>query len=222
MAWLVSCFLHQLCIQVFQAGWAVFYHVVYLSVHVYPVYGIISNQTHHLNSHVVVVQLAQYLLLPLRRYYYSFAFYEHIIYHGQFMSDGPIFLYVLCHVISFLFGQPCMIYALRSFRCASWAFGSCLSYMHMHTGISGVVLIVLTFMLWPGIYLCSLCGCGEITNMQYTAWGLAYIVCIPCTDIYIELFAAGIVIALPHPYQLLLPMVCGVWWHVLHMQSNSG
>ena len=28
-------------------------------------------------------------------------------------------------------------------------------------------------------------------------------------------------IVLPHPYPLSLPMVCGLWWHALHMQSSS-
>ena len=65
----------------------------------------------------------------------------------------------------------------------------------------------LAFMLRPHICLCSLHGCGRITNLQYTAQGMAYM-CISCSGVHVELCTAGIVIALPHPSPLLLPLVC--------------
>ena len=137
------CILLWLCILVFQTCCAMFYCVFYISIHVKPLYVFIHKQPHLLNSHVVAVQLVQILHLLLRRYYYSFASHNHTIYHEQVLSDGPIFL---C-------SQQCMIYGMKSCRCASWAVASCMSCMGVHTGRSTVVLIVLTFKLRPCIPL---------------------------------------------------------------------
>ena len=115
----------------------------------YPVYGFTNKQPHLLDSHVVAVQLAWYLYLQLRRTYYSFAFYGHAIYYGQLMSDGPIFLYVLCHIIFLCSQPPYMIYALRTWSCASWAVASCVSYMDEHVARSTIVLIVFMLILRP-------------------------------------------------------------------------
>ena len=51
---------------------------------------------------------------------------------------------------------------------------------------------------------------GRITNLQYTAQDLTYIVCGTCIGVYIELYISGIVIVIPHLYPLLLPVVCGL------------
>ena len=77
----------------------------------------------------------------LRRYYYLFAFYGHTFYNGQLISNKPISLYVLCHIISFV-GPTSIIYALSSCRCASLAIASCMSCMDIHTDRSIVVLIM--------------------------------------------------------------------------------
>ena len=159
------CFAMQQHILVFQTGWTVLYCIFYISIHVYSVYGFACKQPHNLDSLVVAVQMVQHLHLQLRRYY-SFAFYGHTIYHGQLMSDGAIFLYVLCHII-FLCSQLCMIYALRSCRCASLAVAFCISFMDVHTGRSAAVLIVLTFMLRPPISLCFLHGYWCISRIMH-------------------------------------------------------
>ena len=53
-----------------------------------------------------------------------------------------------------------MIYALSSYRYTSLAVTSCISHMDAQTGRSTVVLIRLTFMLRPHIYIFSLHACG--------------------------------------------------------------
>ena len=139
---------------ILQAGWALLYCIFYITIHVYWLYRLMHKQPIFLSSNVVAVQLVQYLHLQLRTFYYPCTFYGHTIYHGLLMSNGPIFLYVLCHTI-FLSGKSCMIYALSSCRCASLVVASCISHMDVHTGRSIVVLIVLTFMLRPPYFSLS-------------------------------------------------------------------
>ena len=88
----------------------------------------------------------------MRRYYYFSASYGCTIYHCQLMSDGLIFLHVLCH-INFFCSQPYRIYALSSCRCASWAIASHIFCMDMYPDMSSVVLIVFIFMLKSHISL---------------------------------------------------------------------
>ena len=45
---------------------------------------------------------------------------------------------------------------------------------------------------------------------------------LPASSVAVVLCIAGIVIALSHLYPLLLPMLCGLWWHVLHVQRRTG
>ena len=71
------------------------------------------------------------------------------------------------------------------------------------------------------LYLYSLCSCVMIANLQWTACNLSDIVCTSCTDVCVELYIAGVVIMLLHLCPLQLPLVCGLWWHVLHMQNGS-
>ena len=74
----------------------------------------------------------------LRRYYYSFAFYSHTVYHGQLMSDGPVFLYFSWHIIFFVwptlydigfgllqvcFSGCCFLYI--SHECTHWQVHCC-------------------------------------------------------------------------------------------------
>ena len=124
--------------------------VFFISIHTYQVHRF-THATLSLDSHVVAVQLAQYLYLQLRWYYKSF-FLLHAIYYGHLMSDGPIF-FMSCATSFFVCGQPCIIHALSSCRFAFLAVASCISYMDVHTGRSNVLLIVLKFMLKPSISL---------------------------------------------------------------------
>ena len=144
------CSFLELCILVFQAGWAVFYCVFNIGIYALPVYGFMHKQPNLLESNVVPVQLAQYLLLQLRRYHYSFAFTAtpSIMANSSLMGQS---FFIYCPTSSLLCIQPCMIYALRSFRGASWAVASFMCCMDVLTVRSIVVVIVLTFMLRPHI-----------------------------------------------------------------------
>ena len=121
-----------------QTGEQCFIVFFYVSIHVFPAYRFIWKQPHLLNSHVHWLSMC-------------FCYWEGIIIVLPFMATTSIMansclmghyfcILVLCHLLC---GQPCMIYALRSSRCFSWAVASC---MDMHTS-SSIVLIVLNFML---------------------------------------------------------------------------
>ena len=97
----------------------------------------------------------------VKMYYYSLAFYNHTIYHGQLMPDGPISLYFLCHI--FFSGKPFMMYAFRFGSCASLAVTSCISCVDVHTGRSTAVYCIAIYA--ETLYLYSLCGCIMIVNL---------------------------------------------------------
>ena len=136
--------------------------------HVYLVHGFVCKHPHIFNSHVVVVQLAKYMHLQLRRYFYSLPFTAtpSILAISCLMS---YYFFMSCVTSSLLCGQPCLLYGLMC-RCVSWAVVSYMSCMDLHNDRSIVLLIVLAFMFRSHIYLCSLHTSGSITNLQYTAW----------------------------------------------------
>ena len=112
MAWLVShvvFFSPVVAYSSIPEGCTVFYHIFYISIHVYPLYRFACKQPSLPDSHVVGVKLAKYLHLLFRICIIHLAFMA----PPSIMSDGQVFLYVLCHVICFVW-QPCMIYALKS------------------------------------------------------------------------------------------------------------
>ena len=156
--------------------------------------------------------LFQYLHLQLRWYFYSPAFYGYAIYHGQLMPDGPILLYVLCHI--FLFVWPA-IYDISLQFLQMCIYHCCFLYIMYwctHWQVHSVAFsIAFTFILWPKVSL-SLFSLwyAMISNLQWIAQFLACMVCVPCTDACIELCIAGIVIATPHlcHYSYQWFMVC--------------
>ena len=169
------------------------------------------------------MQLAQYLHLQLRWSYYLFAFYSHTIYHGQLISDGPIFLYVLCQIlfivqpalydICLMFLQMCIsgcCFLFIWYWCTHWQFHCC---------IDSVDIYAKAFIF---LYLCSIHGCVMITNLQWIALGLACVVCIPCIGACVELYVADIVICchiFTH-YNHQWFMVCDNMY--FYLQSSSG
>ena len=135
-----------------------------------------------------------------------------VITHLPFMASACIvaisclmgqYLCMSCVTSSYLCGYPCMIYAFSSCSCASHAIASCIFCIDVHKGRSTVVSFTLTFMLRPCISLSLffLWLCCDRQSMM-NSLGLACIVSIPCTGVCIELWAAGIVIMLPHLCQL--------------------
>ena len=72
-------------------------------------------------------------------------------YHGQLMPQGCI-LCMSC-AMSFLCGQPFMIYVFSFCRCTSLVVTSCISHIDLHTGRPTDVSIMLMFMLRSHISL---------------------------------------------------------------------
>ena len=121
------------------------YCILYISIHRYPVYGVTYKQP----------CLSQFPCGCCVAGSISASAIEKVLL--------SICILWPCHLSwpTLLCGQPCMIYTLSSCRCAS-----CISCIDVHTGRPTVVLIVLTFILRPHIYLSSFCGCSMITNLQ--------------------------------------------------------
>ena len=95
---------------------------------------------------------------------------------------------VSCAASSFLCGQPFTVIAYSSSRFTSLVVASCRAHVDVYTWKCTAVSITLTLCLGlVSLHLCSFYGCVMITNLQWIAQGLACVVCVPCTDGYIEL-----------------------------------
>ena len=108
------------------------------------------------------------------------------------MSDWPITLHVLFHLVFFV--QP-KVYNFRIYRLTSWWVASCISSMDVHIGIFTDVLMACTFMFMPMISLSLFsvqlfrdnqptvyrCGPGLYT-MDALYWSMCSMMCCKCWD----------------------------------------
>ena len=105
-----------------------------------------QKQSCLLNSHVITVQLFQYLHLQLRWNYYSLAFMAMPSIMANSCLMGQYFC-MSCVMSSFFCGQSFMIHGFSCCRCVSLAVTSYIMCIDVHTDMSSAVSITLMFML---------------------------------------------------------------------------